>query len=139
MNQHHGVSRKTSSSPPPSHTILQRQNTSVTRSEHYRLTYELLISVVQLTAEFVTPAEKKDINYWNGKLKRICTHIDTTHRRTHTQAQARIRVDTRIDAHRSLTQAVGRTGRSSIGVYSRSQMTSHCNGNHSKTSLFLSP
>ena len=35
----------------------------------------------------------------------------------------------------SLSQAVGRTGRSSMGVENRSQMTSHCNGNHSKTSL----
>ena len=34
----------------------------------------------------------------------------------------------------ALSQAVGRIGRSSMG----SQMTSHCNINHSKTSVFLS-
>ena len=40
----------------------------------------------------------------------------------------------------SLSQAVGRTRRSSLDVQNRSQMTSHCNGNHSKTSqsVFLS-
>ena len=36
---------------------------------------------------------------------------------------------------RALSQAVGRIGRSCMGVYNRSQMTSHCNGNHSKTSV----
>ena len=35
-------------------------------------------------------------------------------------------------------KAVGRTGRSYMGVQNRSQMTSHCNGNHSKTSVSLS-
>ena len=35
-------------------------------------------------------------------------------------------------------KAVGRTGRSCMGVWNRSQMTSHCNDNHSKTSVSLS-
>ena len=35
-------------------------------------------------------------------------------------------------------KAVGRNGRSCMGVQNRSQMTSHCNGNHSKTSVSLS-
>ena len=32
-------------------------------------------------------------------------------------------------------KAVGRTGRSCMGVSNRSQMISHCNSNHSKTSV----
>ena len=35
-------------------------------------------------------------------------------------------------------KTVGRTGRSCIGTKNRSQMTSYCNGNHSKTSISLS-
>ena len=34
---------------------------------------------------------------------------------------------------RALSQAVGRTGQSFMSVLNRSQMTSHCNGNHLKT------
>ena len=33
---------------------------------------------------------------------------------------------------RALSQAVGRTGQSFMSVLNRSQMTSHCNGNHLK-------